>query len=104
MPNDVELARVMIKKLGEIPPPPPSQVGNVVPDLLWLYNKHKDLPSIAEWNGFMEEVTRDKRYQTTCTFVGCHPTTNAFTGYYDTIYIALLSAVQKIKSLGHSNV
>jgi hypothetical protein len=74
--------------------------SNVVPssyDLLWLYGKWKEFPSIPGWYGFMEQITDGKPFQV--SQVLCLPFINAPPGDYDTILTALLSASENCRSL-----
>lgn len=94
--NNTGLSTIKIQNLNEIYPSKGTLIPSVS-DLLWLYGKFKDLPGILGWNGFMEEVTKDLSYHTTC--VACQPFINAPPSNYDTIYTALLCAAEKTKLL-----
>lgn len=69
-------------------------------DLMWLYTKWSCTHDIPGWNGFMEEVTTDKHFAK--SKILCLPFINAPPSDYDTIYTALLSAVEKCKTVNQN--
>lgn len=75
-------------------------------DLLWLYGKWVNPPSIPGWNGFMTEVTKEMSFVK--SKVLCMPSSsvrnfnNAPPNNYDTVYRMLLSAANKCKELNQN--
>jgi len=90
------LAEIKIKDLKDMYTPTETVIPSVS-DLLWLYEKSRDIPGLSGWNGFMEDVTRDNPYEV--TFVRYQPFINAPPNDYDTIFTALLTGVEESKSL-----
>lgn len=66
-------------------------------DFLWVYGKWQNKPHIPGWNGYMERRTAKRPYLSSRIIY--LPFINAPPSDYDTIYTALLSAIEKCKSL-----
>jgi hypothetical protein len=77
-----------------------NEVKLLPSDFLWIYGKWKDLFEIPGWNGFMENITLNKKYSK--SRILCLPFLNSPPSKYDTIYSVLLTAVEKCKSLNQS--
>ncbi|XP_031335335.1 uncharacterized protein LOC116165167 isoform X2 [Photinus pyralis] len=78
-----------------------SLVSPSASHLLWLYGKHMNRLGIGGWNGFMEDLTRNKPHD--ITYINCQPFINSPPSDYNTIYTALLSSVEKSKSLNQQS-
>lgn len=74
-----------------------SDVLPSAPDILWLYGKWSNTPDVPGWNGFMEQQTSEKDFQTTkvmyLPFIRAPPTD------YDTILTALVEASKRTAAL-----
>lgn len=64
-------------------------------DVIWLYGKWTQDPSVPGWNGFMEKVTAHQEYLRL-------PFINNPSSSKDTIFTSLLMAVDKCKLLGQN--
>ncbi|XP_043285283.1 uncharacterized protein [Venturia canescens] len=65
-------------------------------DFLWLYNYKTSCTDVQGWNGFMENVNKDKQY--VISRIVCLPFLNSPPGNYDTIYTVLNLAAERMKS------
>lgn len=73
---------------------------NIIPticDFMWLYAKWSFAQNITGWNGFMEEATAGQSFAK--SKILCMPFIDAPPSNYDTIYTALLLAVEQCKTV-----
>lgn len=74
---------------------------NILPsitDLVWLYGKHKNIPEISGWNGFMQNLTKNEPFEV--TQIKTLPFVNSPPSNYDTLNTVLTLACQKTEQNG----
>lgn len=74
-----------------------NEIVPLTTDVVWLYSKWIQDPSVPGWNGFMEQITASKDYDR--SRIICLPFINDPPTQIDTIYTSLLMASEKCKQL-----
>lgn len=94
------LGTIIIKDLDIIRP----LSNEIIPssyDLLWLFGKYSNIPTLPGWNGFMAKLTCALPYAQ--SKILCLPFINSPPSHYHTIFTSLLMATEKCKTVNQSH-
>lgn len=97
VPSDQGLSAINIVNLDNIHPLP-EEIVPLPSDILWLYGKVQKNLNIPGWNGFMEEATVEKHFET--SKIICLPFINHLPSNYDTVLTSLRFANDKCRAHG----